>query len=110
MSQDDPPKVDARHTLPSNAVGSFKIEDEVTRHANLEQKARTDKWNLQREKVLFFTAVTFIALAAVACMTVVFIYSDAAGRKTTAFTILSNILSALLGYMTGLKTKSESKE
>ena len=110
MPTDDPQKVDIRQILPPNAVGSFKIEDEDTRRANLAQKAKTDDWYLLREKVLFFTAVIFIVLAAVASMTGVFIYSDAAGRKTAAFTILSSIVSALLGYMTGLKTKSESKE
>jgi hypothetical protein len=91
MPLDDPPKIDARQILPSHAEGYFKLEDEVTRQANLARKAKTDEWNLQREKVLFFTAVIFILLTAVASMTVVFIYSDAAGRKTAAFTILSSI-------------------
>ncbi len=110
MPPDDPPKLDARQILPPNAEGAFKIEYEVTRQANLARKAKTDEWNLQREKVLFFIAVTFIVLAFVVSMTGVFIYSDDAGRKTAATTILSSIVSGLLGYMTGLKTKSESKE
>lgn len=81
----------------------MKLEDEATRQANV----RRAEWQLQRDKVIFYTALCFTSLAAVGSTICLFLYSDSAGRRTAAFTILTSILAALLGYLTGLKAKSD---
>jgi VIT1/CCC1 family predicted Fe2+/Mn2+ transporter len=108
QSANDPTEIkisDLEKMFQGRASVQIKIEDDTTKQTSLR---RTD-WQLQREKYIFYASASFTFFTAIGSVICLFVYSDASGRKTVASTLLTSILSALLGYLTG-KSKSDSKD